>query len=186
MEVGVHRLLRPTTKGADRQVTENGDKTEWAAQADCTSPHPGEGEAGPHWPAAAHGVDQAHISREEAPVSVPIRRGWPTLLILAFVAIGAVACDPGHPVTYENRTDRAVKVFINGKFSASLEPMNKEKFELIEFGRATFEARDSDGRVIYSETFTWEELKEADWRIVITEPTPTPSAQSSSLVGKRP
>ena len=95
------------------------------------------------------------------------------LLLVVFVIVavmGAVACDPGHPVTYENQTDMAVEVFINGKFSASLEPMKKEKFELIEFDEVTFEARDSDGRVIYSETFTWEELKQAGWRIVIEEP----------------
>ena len=94
----------------------------------------------------------------------------PISLLIGLVAFFSLACDPSHPVTYENRTDMVVEVFINGKFSASLEPMKKEKFELIEFDEVTFEARDSDGRVIYSETFTWEELKQAGWRIVIEEP----------------
>ena len=63
-------------------------------------------------------------------------------------------------------------VFLNGKPNVSLAPMEETTVEEIEFGEATFEARDSDGRVIYSETFTWEELKEAGWRIVITDSSP--------------
>ncbi len=119
-------------------------------------------------------------------MSVPIRRGWPMVLILAAVAIGAVACDPSHAVTYDNRTNSSVMIFINGAFDASVGPMEKKAPEVIEFSEATFEARDSAGRVIYSETFTWEELKEAGWQIIITEPTPTPSDERSSLEEDRP
>ena len=102
-------------------------------------------------------------------MSVPIRRGWPALLILAAVAIGAVACDPSHAVTYDNQTNKSVMIFINGAFDASVDPMDEKTLEVIEFDEATFEARDSAGRIIYSETFTWEELKEAGWQIVIIE-----------------
>jgi hypothetical protein len=107
-------------------------------------------------------------------------------LILAAVAIGAIACDPSHAVTYDNRTNNSVMIFINGAFDGSVDPMDEKTLEVIEFDEATFEARDSDGRVIYSETFTWEELKDAGWRIVITEPTSTPSDGRSSHVRKRP
>ena len=63
-------------------------------------------------------------------------------------------------------------IFINGAFDASVDPMDEKTLEVIEFDEATFEARDSDGRVIYSETFTWDELKEAGWRIIITDSSP--------------
>ncbi len=119
-------------------------------------------------------------------MSVPIRRGWPALLILAAAAIGAVACDPSHAVTYDNRTNESVMIFINGAFDGSVDPMDETTAEVIEFDEATFEARDSDGRVIHSETFTWDELKEAGWRIVITEPTSTPSGEGSSQTEQRP
>lgn len=74
-------------------------------------------------------------------------------------------------------------IFINGAFDASVDPMDEKTLEVIEFDEATFEARDSAGRVIYSETFTWEELKEAGWRIVVTEPTSDPSPDASPGTG---
>jgi hypothetical protein len=92
-------------------------------------------------------------------------------LLIGLAAFSSLACDPSHAVTYDNRTSRSVTIFMNGEFNLSLGPMEKKTGDEIEFSEATFEARDSDGRVIYSETFTWEQLKEAGWRIVITEPT---------------
>lgn len=98
-------------------------------------------------------------------------------LAVTFIGLSNVACDPSQPVTYDNRTDTTVTVFVNGKRNLSLDPMQKRTLEEIQFSEATFEARDMEGRVIYSESFTWEELEEADWHIVITGsvvPTPSP------------
>ena len=92
--------------------------------------------------------------------------------LIGLVAFTSLACDPSHPVTYDNRTNDSVMIFINGAFDASVDPMDEKTLEVIEFDEATFEARDSDGRVIYSETFTWDELKEAGWRIIITDSSP--------------
>ena len=113
-------------------------------------------------------------------VACPWQSPLPVMLVsllIGLVAFSNLACDPSHPVTYDNRTNKPVTVFLNDAFSASLEPMQKKTFDIIAFSEATFEARESDGHVIYSETFTWEELKEAGWRIVITEnmPSPTPT-----------
>jgi len=106
-----------------------------------------------------------------------------TLLVLALAAFFSSACDPGHAVTYDNRTDGAITILIDGQVEASLRSMEKKTFGLIEFSHATFEARDATGRVLYRETLTWAELKERGWKIIITEaaqsggsPTPTPTA----------
>lgn len=103
------------------------------------------------------------------------------LLIVVLVLFFTSACDPSHAVTYDNETDMAITIYKNDKFSASLKPMEEKTFELIEFSEATFEATDSGGRVVHSETFTWEKLGDAGWRIVITEsvqPSPTSSVPS--------
>ena len=99
------------------------------------------------------------------------------ICVLLFLA-SAVACDPGHTVTFENRTSHTVTVFRGGARDFVLKPSEKAGYTILEFaGPMTFEARDESGKVIYSQTLTWEELKAQDWRIVITEdmlsPTPT-------------
>jgi hypothetical protein len=96
------------------------------------------------------------------------------LLLLATT----VACDPGHTVTFENRTSHTVTVFRGGARDFVLKPSEKAGYTILEFaGSMAFEARNESGKVIYSETLTWEELKAQDWRIVITQellsPTPT-------------
>ena len=85
-------------------------------------------------------------------------------VLLAFLG---VACDPGHSVTYENRTDESIDFFIDGSFAASIDPQDERTFSKIEFDVATFEARDSTGELVYRKTFTWEELEEAGWRVVV-------------------
>jgi len=94
------------------------------------------------------------------------------LLILVLAAFFTTACDPGHSVTFDNDTDAAVTIFIDGQRDVSLKPMEKRTFDVIEFSEATFEARDSTGRVLYRETMTWAGLKERGWKIVIAEPAP--------------
>ena len=98
------------------------------------------------------------------------------LITLAAISIATVSCDPGHTITYVNETNEFVEIYFNGRFSLSLEPMQTRKLEeIMFFGRVTYEARDVTGRVLYRDTFTWEELKEAGWRIVITEEATIPT-----------
>ncbi len=77
--------------------------------------------------------------------------GLISTLALAFSGAG---CDLGHAVSYENETNESIDVFINGRFSASLDSVEKKTFDKIEFSKVTYEARDSTGRVLYRETLT--------------------------------
>ena len=81
-------------------------------------------------------------------------------------------------MTYENQTDHTVTVFRDGAVGPTLGPFEERESGLFDFdGAITFRAKDENGRVVYSETLTWEELKKRGWKIVITEdmlsPTPT-------------
>ena len=96
-------------------------------------------------------------------------------LLLAFVvAVSGMGCEPGRGVTYENRTNHTVTVFRDGVRDFVLKPSEKQHYSEFKFtGSSAFEARDEIGRVVYSETLTWDELKRRGWKIVITEAAPT-------------
>lgn len=100
---------------------------------------------------------------------------WLGTSSLAALLLLSLACDPVQAVTYENETDRTVTVFRDDTLIVTLEPSEKKKFSTLEFVEPrTFEAKDQSGRVIYSETLTWDELKAQGWRIVIEEQTAEP------------
>ena len=104
-------------------------------------------------------------------------------LLILVLTVFFTACDPGHSVTYDNRTDAAITILVDGQLEASLRPMEKKTLGLIEFSQATFEARDATGKVLYRETMTWAGLKEKGWKIVIAEaaaPGPSPTAATTS------
>jgi hypothetical protein len=99
------------------------------------------------------------------------------LLMLA----SAVACDPGHSVTWVNETGRTVSVFAGDDpedLVTTLSPhSSKELGELKHLWEDVVVVKDEDGSILSRKEITWEELKAQDWRIVITEemlaPTPT-------------
>ena len=99
-------------------------------------------------------------------------------------AFALIGCDPGHNISYENETNEFIDIYLDGFLNVSLEPMQKKKFFGIESPSTTFEARDAEGNVIYRQTFTWDELRDAGWRIVVTEnsridPQPTPRVKAT-------
>jgi hypothetical protein len=111
-------------------------------------------------------------------------------LLLGLIATGLVACDPGHRVTYENRTNARITVFRDQIEVVALEPSQKREFSTLEFvGTRAFEARDENGRVIYSEALTWMDLKARDWKIIIAEaaqPGRSPAATKTPTASPSP
>jgi hypothetical protein len=100
------------------------------------------------------------------------------ICLLLFLA-SAVACDPGHSVTYVNNTPYRLRIYdAKDRLVAELEPFEMNtgsELEHLWTGRRV--AKTQDGRVVFQADLTWEELKAQDWRIVVTEdmlsPTPT-------------
>ncbi|TMB64290.1 MAG: hypothetical protein E6J43_13655 [Chloroflexi bacterium] len=91
----------------------------------------------------------------------------------------ATAFDPGHGVTYENQTDSRVTVYRIGIVDTTLEPGQSKTFSFNEIkGEQTIEAKDDNGRTLYVDTVTWDDLKQRGWTIVIKQsgaPTQVPS-----------
>ena len=103
-------------------------------------------------------------------------------LILAIFGLAALACDPGHNVTYENRTASSLTIYVSGARDVSIKPFAKETSDLLRFPNSkTIEAKDETGAVVFSKTLTWDDLRRQGWKVIITEeavpvnPAPTAS-----------
>jgi hypothetical protein len=104
----------------------------------------------------------------------PLLASLAGLFLAVVIAAAGTGCDPGHTLTYRNDTGKTVTVSSASTEIVTLRPQEEKKFSTLEFvGEEIFEVRDENGRVIYSETLTWDDLKRMGWKIVITEPTPT-------------
>lgn len=98
--------------------------------------------------------------------------------ILLTLALAIVSCDEGAVMTYVNTTDETLQVSVDGLLVHTLTAGETRESGIIRFSLPKlFEAKHQDGTVVFSETLTWEDLKQRGWKIVITEdmlsPTPT-------------
>ena len=86
-------------------------------------------------------------------------------------------CKPTILLRVENQSDSNITVFINEKTLGRMQAKEQVTFNtlLIPFRPDMpeapedylIEAKTSSGEVIYSERFTWQELKDRNWEIVI-------------------
>jgi hypothetical protein len=82
-----------------------------------------------------------------------------------------IACDPGERVTIENRTDETVAVFDNGNQRNLIAPGDTARYAILMFERRpmTFTVKTTDGKVLATRTFTWDEITEEDGITIIVE-----------------
>jgi hypothetical protein len=79
-----------------------------------------------------------------------------------------VGCDKGHHIRYENQTDQTVDVYIGNTREVTLASGEARSFTTVKLLKpATFQAKTSDGEVIFSRTLSWDDLRSMDWTIVI-------------------
>jgi hypothetical protein len=127
-----------------------------------------------------------------------INRKTPLLWIICSIAMLALfsACDPFGYLTYENHAEVPIGVHLkevapsdpgpyvfrtDGYYWGPVSPGNQERFGYAGYAlidedvgkRSNFliTAIDNDRNLIYQRTFTWYELQDADWEVVI-EPMP--------------
>ena len=119
---------------------------------------------------------------------------WPLLGVLGALLLSGAGCDPGHNVTYVNRTPYMLWLYdAEDRVVTKLEPFETNtggEFEHLWTGRRV--ARTGDGRVVFSVDLTWDELRAQDYRIVIEEqgipapmgdgPTAAPSEPSATPI----
>ena len=120
--------------------------------------------------------------------SVPGRISTAVLLVLlGMLLFSGIGCEPGANITYVNNTTHKVRVYkTNRHFVADLNPYQERTFSTHEdLWTGGIVAETEDGRVAFTISLTWDQLKAQGYRIVIEEqaipsPTaPTPSPQAS-------
>jgi hypothetical protein len=101
------------------------------------------------------------------------------ILLIPLLAASACTCDPAVWIKINNQTDQTVGIFIMGVYQNDVSPGEVRRIGTMEiwgddsppWGDGNFlyliEAKTDDGEVVYSEEFTWQELDDMDWTIVI-------------------
>jgi hypothetical protein len=102
------------------------------------------------------------------------------ILLISLLASSACIGDPTVGLSVNNQTDQTVKFFISGLPQVYVLPGEIKKFGTMQIPpysdvapadqKYLIEAKTEDGEVVYSEEFTWQELDDMDWTIVIPPP----------------
>ena len=95
-------------------------------------------------------------------------------ILFPFVHMG---CDPSILLNVENQSDSNITIFINQRKLGNIQANEQEAFNtaLIPYHPDAYwapedyliEAKTIKDEVLYSERFTWQELDDMDWTIVI-------------------
>ena len=93
-----------------------------------------------------------------------------TLVVLTCsLLLAGVACDSEIPLQIENRTDTVLAIYTQGIYDGQVEPNNTIKIKNLAAINSYYliEARNSEGVTVYSRKFSFYELSDADWKVVI-------------------
>ena len=89
--------------------------------------------------------------------------------LIATTLLLGLACDPAFPLQIENRTDMVLTPYIGDVNVGEVEPNRSIKVKGLGGTHAYYliEAKNSKGEVVYSRKFSFDELDDADWKVVI-------------------
>ena len=100
----------------------------------------------------------------------------PLLLLLVTLLLTQIACEPIADLKFKNETDQTLYIYVNptnglfkiGRVESGKEIKNKDAEEPIPYlNPVPIEIKDSDGKILYSKEFTWNELDKSDWTVTI-------------------
>jgi hypothetical protein len=104
------------------------------------------------------------------------------LLLALLLSSSACTCDPAVWIEFNNQTDQILRIYIGSAYQDDVSPGQTLRFATMDiwgddsppWGDGDFlyliEAKTEGDEVVYSEEFTWQELDDMDWTIVITPP----------------
>ena len=98
------------------------------------------------------------------------------LCTILFLLLTGCWGDPGTSVKVDNQTDQTIGIFIDGLHEVDVSSGELEEFVTINIypkdiypadKKLLIDAKTEQGEVVYSKEFTWQELDDMDWKIVI-------------------
>lgn len=93
----------------------------------------------------------------------------------------ACACDPEIPLEIENRTDEVLTIYVRGREEGKVKPNSiiRPTGIVAIYSYYLIEAKNKQGEVVYSRNFTFYELGDLHWKVVI--PPLTDGAESDNV-----
>ena len=103
------------------------------------------------------------------------------ILLTIFLPLFSLACEPDLPLQVENRTYMALDIYVQEHKAGSLEPNSSAKIKGIPGTLSYYliEAKNVEGKVVYSRKFSANELHDADWKVVITTSIKAPETSDN-------
>jgi len=90
------------------------------------------------------------------------------LILIPILLFVATSCEPAEPIEIRNQTNESLIVFINSNKIGTVEPQAMWQNKLY-WGNSKFiiEAKNLKGEIVYSKTFTREQMYAINWAITI-------------------
>jgi hypothetical protein len=101
-----------------------------------------------------------------------------SVISLLFLLMSS-GCDPVKWFRVDNQTDQTVSIYITGVYQNDVASGEIRRIGTLQIppkpglpphSPYLVEAKTKDGKVVYSKEFTWQELDDMDWTIVIPPP----------------
>ena len=97
------------------------------------------------------------------------------ILVLVTVLVSSSACEPYAPLRVQNQTDQTLSIYVvwldKSYYVGDVAPgeeIQNENRNILQFSSFPIEAKDAQGNVVYSKTYTGLELRQKlHWTIVI-------------------
>lgn len=98
-----------------------------------------------------------------------LARGTIIVFFMYVLLMGGTACERLAPIQIENRTSEVLTVYIDEYRIGDVKPNGKIRNALVFAGHDwyTIKAFDTHGNTVYSHKFSHEEIRRADWKVVI-------------------
>ncbi|MFC1989287.1 hypothetical protein ACFLVW_01790 [Chloroflexota bacterium] len=109
------------------------------------------------------------------------------LVLLLVIGIFASGCEPMLYITVHNQTDKTLQIFFDGETFIDNAAPREEVTSKIDgiYPKYKIVAKDMDGNVVYSVTFTQDDLKGKNYKYdVYFPPKETETESSDNVTGK--
>ena len=95
-------------------------------------------------------------------------------LVLIMLSLAVSACVTNfYTLSVHNHTDQTLTIYL-GHYPrgyviniGDIEAGAEIRYETLFFDKYSIEAKNARGEVVYSDNFTWDELRDIDWKVVI-------------------
>lgn len=93
------------------------------------------------------------------------------VLLISLTFVSNACFDPLDPTVIENKTNQNLSIFLNDEHIGDVAPGRQIRNKTLLFGYAKYvvQAKNDRGEIVYSKVFTYEEMKQIKWKVVVNK-----------------